>query len=312
MGVISSQTSFNFAVAKVLSILLVVGGHFFEGSLLWVPVTIGLFVFAFSSAYFTTKKYGYHFSYKSFWLNKLRRLVIPFWIAQGFLLLFFLVNDRDGIWTWQTVVHLLGMSGWINWLGFSNDSPFGAGLWFLTLLLTFYLLYPFLYRWLNQPRQATVLITSFLFLTLFLSYAVNVGHALWITAFAFWFGVYSARYPLEGSARLWLLITSVNVFVILILNAVGFKHANIVFIFLISISIVIWLERGQVSRTYFSWATIFYSSILEIYLIHTYLFINFGTFAVLRFLASLILIFVVANVLSRLGNIVTHWELKSL
>ena len=42
MTKIEPQASFNFAVAKVLAILLVVTGHFFDGTVLWVPVTVGL------------------------------------------------------------------------------------------------------------------------------------------------------------------------------------------------------------------------------------------------------------------------------
>ena len=48
--------SFNYSVFKVLSILMVVTGHWhFNFQLpLWIPITIGLFIFAFSSALFTT------------------------------------------------------------------------------------------------------------------------------------------------------------------------------------------------------------------------------------------------------------------
>jgi len=88
---VSKQTSANFAAAKVLSILLVLTGHFFDGTLLWIPVTVGLFVFAFSSAYFTEKKYATAVDLRAFWANKLGRLAIPFWVTRGFLLIFYLL-----------------------------------------------------------------------------------------------------------------------------------------------------------------------------------------------------------------------------
>lgn len=310
MAATKLETSFNFSVAKVLAILLVVAGHFFDGTLLWIPVTVGLFVFAFSSAYFTTKKYGDNFEQSSFWSNKIGRLAIPFWVTQGFLLLLFLATGRDGIWTWQTLVHWLGQSGWLNWFVIPNASPFGAGLWFFTLLLVFYLLYPLIARWNATPKKANMLLPVALFMALILSHEVKVGHALWLTAFAFWFGVYAARNPLGGSARLWLIAGAVSMFIMLAANFLGVKFLNTLLLFCMSISAVLWIEKAVLPRIYFSWAMLLSPVLLEIYLIHTYLFVKADIPIAARFVVSLALIIASAIVMSRISNRLTVKVLK--
>lgn len=245
---INPQTSFNFTVAKVLAILLVVTGHFFGGSLLWIPVTVGLFVFAYSSAYFTTKKYGDSFEHKSFWANKIGRLVIPFWLTQGFLLLFFVATGREGIWTWQTLIHWLGQSGWLNWFAIPNASPFGAGLWFFTLLLIFYLLYPYLSRWNGASARARLALPIALAFALILDHEVKVGHALWLTAFTFWFGVYVARNPLGGSVRLWFFVGAGSTLLMLVANYFGVKILNVFLLLGMSIAAVLWIEKAFFQR----------------------------------------------------------------
>ncbi len=50
------DVSCNFSIAKIQAIIVVVIGHFFNG-LVWIPTTFGLFVFTFSSGFFTSQKY---------------------------------------------------------------------------------------------------------------------------------------------------------------------------------------------------------------------------------------------------------------
>lgn len=49
----------NFEAAKVAAILVVFAAHFAGDALpwMWIPASVALFVFAFSSAYFTSAKY---------------------------------------------------------------------------------------------------------------------------------------------------------------------------------------------------------------------------------------------------------------
>ena len=138
----SPRASYNFEVAKVALILVVAIAHFGTGLNLWMPATVGLFVFGFASGYFTQDRYGERFNLYRFWIKKLQRLGPHLLVINAFLLCIFLVQRRDGIWSWQTPIAVLGLTGWLNWLQIPNASPFGAGLWFFTLLLLFYLVYP--------------------------------------------------------------------------------------------------------------------------------------------------------------------------
>ncbi|GHU09724.1 hypothetical protein AGMMS50225_11300 [Betaproteobacteria bacterium] len=192
MNTISPLVSHNLAIAKVLAILLVATGHFFTGNLLWIPVTLGLFTFAWSSALFTTLKHGEHLNLATFWRNKLKGLGLRFLLIQLFLLVLVAIQHRSGIFTWQTLVHLSGQTGWLNWFGIPNASPLGGGLWFFTLLLLFYLAFPVLARWQRNARASAVITIAIVIVACWLSNAVNVGHALWITAAAFVVGIHCA------------------------------------------------------------------------------------------------------------------------
>ena len=144
MAINQQQISENFTLAKFLAIILVSTGHYFEGSLLWVPVTVGLFIFAFASGYFTAIKHTQRLPLKRFWIAKFKRLGPPIIVINLFLLALFLLQGREGIWHPHTLLGITGLSGFLNWLDIKSQSPFGAGLWFLTVLLLFYLVYPLL------------------------------------------------------------------------------------------------------------------------------------------------------------------------
>ena len=281
------------------SILLVVTGHFFDGSLLWIPVTVGLFVFAYSSAYFTSNKYHTDFSPKFFWASKAWRLGLPFWVTHTFLLMLFLISGRNGIWTWQTALHWVGQSGWLNWLALANPSPFGNGLWFFTLLLIYYLLYPAIARCNASPQRARISVVIVLILALILHHTVQVGHVLWVTVFAFWFGSYSARYPIGGRSNVWLAIGASCALTMLALNFNGIKLFNIYLIVGASIAMALWLERVRLQKPYLSWILWLSPCVLEIYLIHTYLFVDWGLTLPVRFMISMVLIIASAQLLSR-------------
>lgn len=302
MGTIDSRISFNFSVAKVLAILLVVAGHFFTGVPLWIPVTIGLFVFAYSSAYFTSRKYRSGFSTRSFWASKAWRLGIPFWVTQFSLLMLFLLTGKSGIWTWQTVIHWLGQSGWLNWFALPNPSPFGSGLWFLTLLLLFYLAYPAIDRWNAVGTRAKISVSVAFAVALVLQHSVDVGHMLWVTAFAFWYGAYAGRYSVGGTDWTWLVVGVAIAAVLFGLNAAGLKALNIPLLAGVAIAFVHWLEKVSLPKKYLSWLQWLSPCVLEIYLIHTYLFVDQGWSLPVRFIVSILLIIISAQLLAQLTN----------
>lgn len=308
MTTIDPRVSFNFEIAKVLAILTVVTGHFFDGSVLWVPVTVGLFVFAYSSAYFTSVKYSADCSWSVFWKNKVKRLAIPFWLTQSFLLMMFVAVGRDGIWTWQTLIHWLGQTGWLTWLGFKNASPFGNGLWFLTLLLIFYFVFP-LIAYLNaSAARARALMLCATLVALWLHEKVKIGHELWLTALGFWFGAYSARYPPLGSARFWFALAIAASCGMFVANSLGIKALNVFFLVGAAMATVSWLMVAQLPRRYLSLLSLLTPCLLEIYLIHTYLFVRGGLPVVARYIASVLLTLVLALLISR----VTSWFERKL
>ena len=158
--VTGKQVSDNFTLAKFLAIILVSTGHYFDGSLLWVPVTVGLFIFAFASGYFTSLKHSPEMPLGKFWLAKARRLGPPLIVINLFLGILFLVQGREGIWHPHTLLGMTGLTGFLNWFGIANQSPFGAGLWFMTVLLLFYLLYPLLAKLLITRGAAIAFLLS--------------------------------------------------------------------------------------------------------------------------------------------------------
>jgi surface polysaccharide O-acyltransferase-like enzyme len=169
---------------------MVATGHYF-GGILWIPTTFGLFIFAFSSGFFTSTKYRYSFSKQKFWYAKVVRLWYPILIIDIFLFFLFLVQQKPGVFSWQTLPSLIGVNGFLTWFNLANPSPFGAGLWFFTLLLLFYLLYPLL-TVLNKNHYSAIAFLLFtLVLTTILHYIVPMGHMLWMTVFAFILGNYS-------------------------------------------------------------------------------------------------------------------------
>ena len=108
-------------MAKVLSIFTVVLGHSHLLPVnIWVTVTIGLLVFSFSSGYFTSLKYNGDFSKKEFWLKNGKRLGVNLIVINVFLLILFLIQGRSGIWTWHTIVNMLGLNGFLNWFYIQN------------------------------------------------------------------------------------------------------------------------------------------------------------------------------------------------
>ena len=114
------QISENFSVAKLVLILLVATGHYFDGSILWVPVSIALFVFAFSSGYFTAYRYRGTFKISSFFLGKARRLLPSLIAINGFLLLLFIWEGRENIAHTHTFFSAFGLVGFLDWFGVKN------------------------------------------------------------------------------------------------------------------------------------------------------------------------------------------------
>ena len=290
--------SYNFSVAKVLAILTVASGHFFKG-FWWAPVTNALFVFAFSSGFFTSKKYNGTYSKKKFWAAKLSRLLYPILVIDVFLLALLTLKKADGINTWDTIPSLFGLNGFLDWFGIVNHSPFGAGLWFFTLLILFYILYPIILTINKYKTFAVVCLILSLITTYTLYYLVHFNHALWLCSFAFVFGVFAARFNFKIHPYISLSCFIFSYFLMLYLSFFqDFKSLNYFFINISSISLVLYLLNKRLPNLLLEKFLILSGCAIEIYFIHTYLFIEFTRYHLVNYLLSMLIIITVAYILS--------------
>lgn len=271
----SADVSRTFAIAKVLSIIVVATAHYLPGTVLWVPQTVGLFVFAFSSGFFTGRKYAGRFSLGRFWRAKVDRLAVRLLVIDACLLILFLAQGRPGIVRWQTLPSLVGLSGFLTWFKVPSPSPFGAGLWFFTLLWLFYGAYPLLNRATARPGPAAVTLAVALAACSILHVHLKVGHMLWLTAFAFVFGVYSARHSLRVRPVIPAVLAVGLAGVMVLLNVKwDWTQANYWLILLVSVATVYFLMQGPLRGRAFAWLLVFSGCVMELYFVHTYVFID--------------------------------------
>lgn len=301
---VSPNASFNYSVAKVIAIFTVMAGHWFTGTILWIPVTFGLFVFAFSSAYFTTRIYGVGVDRVRFWRKKLERLGLRYWVILSFLSVVVVIKGGTVL-HWHTLVHFLGASGVLNWLFIPNRSGLGAGLWFFTLLLMFYIGYPYLAKLCARKINAGLFAIAATASAVYLENTYKVGHELWLTALGFLlgvaFGMHETRMRASGAAVLFIVACGA-LFALNMLS--GQRQFNTVLIAAASISLSLWLAKGTpVFRPVGAVIARFEKYLLEIFLIHTYLFIHFFGRSIVDFLASLLLVVFAAMVL----NMLVEW-----
>jgi multisubunit Na+/H+ antiporter MnhF subunit len=298
---INPTVSANYSLAKVFSLLLIVIGHWSAANLLWIPVTFGLFVFAFSSGFFTTKIYGTDLNVREFWTKKLQRLGLRFWVSLVFISI---VTTWQGgtVLHWHSLVHLAGMSGIINWLSIPNRSSLGPGLWFFTLLLFFYVSYPFLVRVFASERWTYALVILLTILAAVLDQSVKVGHALWPTALGFISGVALGRFQpnisaLAAAASATILCISLATINIL----TGIKSLNSILICMTCIAIVIWLLKVTFPTTRIGKIVASADAyLLEIFLIHTFVFVHPTGNGPIDLILSLVLILLASVALNSL------------
>lgn len=88
-----------------------------------------------------------------------------------------------GLGLWPAVtVGLFGLTGLLNWFGLADNSPFGAGMWFLTLLLIFYAIYPLLRRIGASRWTLWIMGLASLAACVACQYLLPMEHMLWLTA----------------------------------------------------------------------------------------------------------------------------------
>lgn len=299
-----ASISFNFSVFKVLSILCVASSHWptVRNLPMWIPSSIGLVIFSFSSGLFTTQIYGIDVNVQAFWRKKFERLLVRYWFLLAFLSVILLIEGKT-VFHWHSLIHVFGLSGFLNLYGPSTSS-LGAGLWFFTLLLLFYLAYPYLARLAAASGgdfMVPMLITLFFF---YLNDAVVLPFSLWLTALGFVLGVFLGMYGTRVPARVSLAIALISLVILFLNNFVfGYKAANGSLVGVACITTNLWLMRARLPqwKVLRALATL-ETFLLEIFVIHTYLFIHPTGIAALDFTITMSLIIVVAWILNIVGS----------
>lgn len=295
---IDEDTSRIFNLLKVLSIFMVMVGHFFkEYDLLWLPVTVGMLIFSFSSGYFTSIKYKGNFSRKKFWRKKFERLGMSLLVVNVALFILFLIQGRPNIWTWHSLVNILGLNGFLNWLRIPNQSPFGAGMWFFTLLLIFYLSYPLMEK--IEKNAMTIFMIFFIGVSFYLNLKVNYGHALWLTACGFVTGVWAEKNQFRIPPSVGRILSGIILVTMLLVNfKLNIKIFNFFFILAFSICAIYSCMDFKISE-WLNKRILFCSAcMLEIYLIHGYFFMTPTQNRAVDFILSLIVILMLSKILS--------------
>lgn len=289
----------NLSVAKAFAALTVMFGHYTHIPNFWVVVSVGMLIFSISSGYFTSIHSHGSFSWKRYWYRKVNRLVPHLLVINIFLFCLFLVQKRTGIWTFDTVVNLIGMNGVLNWLRIQNQSPFGAGMWFLTLLIIFYAVYPLLekfYRNKNVSILFTILMVSFFY---YMHLKFIYGHALWLVASGFPIGLYLAYSKLSVKKYFALLGIVIFSSLMLLCHFVLIVDIdNYFFIILISLFLIILLQKIKLSNVILSLGKWLSGILLEVYLLHPYLKISPTSNTILDILFSMIVVLAVSTALS--------------
>ncbi|EPR41221.1 acyltransferase 3 [Desulfovibrio sp. X2] len=314
----SALFSRNAQILKLLSILTIAFGHFYLSSGLhykvmdywWCLSAIGLIVFACTSGYFTALRYGPGFDIGRFWRRKLVRLGYAYTTLNVFLAALFLAEGRHDVFSFHSFLSWIGMKGFLTWFGIHNQSPFGAGLWFLTLLLLFYLAYPLLERVNRNPVPSWLFTASATALCLWLVDAVPMTHTLWITLAGFLLGVFLAKREIALSRGVCLGGLALLGGGMLALNLVlHVTAANSALLLVLGVLAVEACRHVRLPEAVASLLLPVSSYILEIYILHAYLFVhplpprNFPLLA-LDFLSSLTLILSLAMLLSKLAQAV--------
>lgn len=297
---IPQEASLGFSVAKVIAIFTVAAGHWFSGTILWIPVTFGLFVFAFSSAYFTSLIYGLKLDRKRFWRKKLERLGLRYWVCLSFLFVILGMEGRP-IFHWHTLVHYLGLSGFLNWFAIPNRSALGGGLWFFTLLLLFYASYPYLAKMLQSKLAAVPTTIGATAAAVILESKIHVGHELWLTSLGFICGTAYGLHELRVSQRSMFVLASLFCLVLFGMNVfTTHKEFNTILIAAASIAISLWLAKAKFPEWRIAKRIAGLEKyLLEIFIIHTYLFIHLSGHPIPDFAISLLLIIMMAMALNR-------------
>jgi len=303
---IDKDISEKYQVIKFLSITLVTIDHFLSGRVpfIWFPVTLALLFFSYSSGFFTFLKYGKSkFSYAKFWKNKFFRLGISFLVTQIFLFLVFFFQGRSGIFSLGTLLHFLGLSAVFNIFHIQDTSPFGNGLWFLSILLIFYLVFPIIKKLCKDKATIIVACVLYILVTFSLDCVVKLSVALWVTSCGFIIGCMCASF---GGGKRYLKLSIVVLMTSVLLRFLyGNGYNYLVILSAFSVCLVI-LNNIELPLFISNKTKPILNCVFEVYVVHTYLFVHVFDNIVVDFFISYLLIIIVSLVLSKISEKITN------
>lgn len=297
----------NFHLAKVAAILMVVTGHYF-GGFLWIPTQAALFIFGFSSGFYSANSHGTSVSFSKFWKSKITRLLIPLCVFQVFVFVICLALRKEALVEWDTALAFFGLSGVLRWIGIERLSPLGNGLWFLTLLWTYYLLFPVIVRILGDKLIGGLLVVLALPSSVALEYYAYQGVFFYSTAWFFLFGTYIGLHRMWFHRNAMISTLSFAIVATILLKYIFFENipgvAVIMFGTMIFIHFIlrtyITLAKSRIVKLLSGW-------MLAIYVIHGYLFVhNTDWGKIASFTLSLLLILGVSAILTGISNLLVR------
>lgn len=301
-----TTVSRNFSIAKVLAIFVVVASHWFKEVDLWILSTVALFLFGFSSAFFTGRIYGVELEMAAFWKNKLRRLGLRYWLIVSVLAVVLIAQGKNVL-HWHSLVHFAGLSGILNLFG-PSTSALGNGLWFFTLLLFFYAAYPLLAPRLVASRQTTLVMAVITVGLLALNQSLRLGFSLWLTMLGFILGIYAGVNRLRlNAAMLNTLLVAIPVAIVVANGVFRIRDFNMLLLFAFSLTLAVRLTLPGLWLGGLSFLVPLEAYLLEIYLIHGYFFTHPTGNSVLDFTISVLVIAAVSYLLNRAGNQLIGW-----
>ena len=186
-----------FDFVKIISMFVIAAVHFFDVPYSYVGGSIALLTFAFSSAYLLTKNNDREIKLYTYFKNKIIRIYSKIIIVFIFLAgLFYFSGIKFTI--GNILQNFFLISGIYNFINKPTEGPFGAGIWFITLLFIFYLVFPTLNRLFvnfgkNKVKQILFTLSCLFVLVIASKTLETSGISLYQTSFGFILGVYAAK-----------------------------------------------------------------------------------------------------------------------
>lgn len=205
LSVSSRQPVISFA--RGVAIISIIGYHFLKQLNLPAPVQkiivlggAGIYVFFLISAYGLTS--SKHTNWRIFWRKRYEKVLLPYYLA---VTLIFGLNcviplyKTDGWWEYMS--HILLYKMFIN----NYDCNLGEYLWFVSTIVQFYLVMPWLVRW-QQRSRPLVFVGSALVISLLYNAGImllGVDHLRgWYSSFIQYLWIYAIGMMLARNGRL--------------------------------------------------------------------------------------------------------------